>query len=225
MEFLIDTANLEEIKKGIRFYPISGLTSNPSILKREGKINFFEHLKKIREIITDKRSLHVQVIAEDADGILKDAKAILKNVDKDVFIKIPVTPAGLSAMQILKQEGINVTATAVYSLMQGYLALACGVDYIVAYFNRMENLNIEPTSIISALSEKIYGEGLKSKVMGASYKNVRQVNQSFEAGASSATVDLSILETVFAMPSISKAVNDFSKDWVSVFGNKTIAEL
>ncbi len=95
MELLFDTANLDEIKKYSQYYPITGVTSNPTILKSEGKINFFEHLREIRNIIGSDKTLHVQVIAERAEDIIEEANAILNNVDDKVYIKIPTTEEGL----------------------------------------------------------------------------------------------------------------------------------
>ena len=115
MEFLFDSANLEAIEKYSAYFPITGVTSNPSILKAEGKIDLFSHMRKIRQIIGPEKTLHMQVIAEDCEGILKEARAILKNVDDLVYIKVPTTEEGLKAMRALKAEGVHVTATAIYS--------------------------------------------------------------------------------------------------------------
>ena len=120
MEILFDTANLESIRKYSQIYPFTGVTSNPSILKAEGKIDFFAHMREIRSIIGMERTLHIQTIAEDLDGILRDADAILKNVDSRVYIKIPTTEAGLQAIMKLKSQGVGVTATAIYSKIQGF---------------------------------------------------------------------------------------------------------
>lgn len=98
MEFMLDTANLADIKKFADFLPIAGVTSNPSIVKKEGKIDFFHHMKEIRGIIGEHRSLHVQVVATDYEGIIKDAETILANIDQKVFIKIPVNEPGLKAI-------------------------------------------------------------------------------------------------------------------------------
>src|SRR5665647_2603449 len=102
MEYMFDTINIEDIKHYSEFFPITGITSNPSIIKLEGKINFFNHFKEIRKVIGMDKSLHIQVIAEDYDGIMAEAAAIIKNVDDKVFIKVPVTEQGLKAIRALK---------------------------------------------------------------------------------------------------------------------------
>ncbi|MBV7390604.1 fructose-6-phosphate aldolase [Enterococcus alishanensis] len=226
MKFLLDTANLEDIQQYNQTLPIAGVTSNPSIIKKEGKIDFFNHMKKIREIIGTDKTLHVQVIAEDYEGMIKDAEAILAKIDQQVYIKIPTTEAGIQAMKELKRRGINVTATAIYTKMQAYLAIAAGADYLAPYFNRMENLNIDPREAIFEMAEEISRTNSKSKILAASFKNVGQVTAALESGAQAATMGPDILAAAFAMPSINQAVSDFSKDWSSIFGeNVTIADL
>ena len=140
MEFILDTVDLEEIKDGIDHMPISGVTSNPSIVKKTSPEDFFGHMRKIREIIGKDRSLHIQVISLDADTIVEEAHRILKEIDDQVYIKVPVSYEGLKAIKMLKAEGIHVTATAVYDLMQAYFALAAGADHIPPYVHRIGHL-------------------------------------------------------------------------------------
>lgn len=226
MEFMLDTANLQEIETYSQIAPIAGVTSNPSIVKKEGKIDFFAHMKKIREIIGNDRSLHVQVVATDYAGMMKDAETILAKIDDQVYVKVPVTAEGLKVIKALKAKGVNVTATAVYSKFQAYLAVAAEADYIAPYFNRMENLNIDPKEAINEIANEIKRTGSKSKILAASFKNVGQVNAALENGAQSATMGVDIIQQALAMPSIDKAVADFTTDWESSFGEgKTIADL
>lgn len=106
MEFMLDTLNLDEIKKWSEILPLAGVTSNPTIAKREGSINFFERIKDVRELIGSTPSIHVQVISQDFEGILKDAHKIRRQAGDDIFIKVPVTPAGLRAIKALKKRGL-----------------------------------------------------------------------------------------------------------------------
>lgn len=218
MEYLFDTANIEDIKNYSEMIPITGVTSNPSIIKSEGKIDFFPHFRKIREIIGMDKTLHIQVLAQDCEGIIKDAKAILEQVDRSVFIKIPVTEEGLKAIRILKAKGVSITATAIYTQMQGFLAMEAGADYIAPYFNRMENLNINPREVIRGFAQMIKEYGYQTKILAASFKNMGQVNDAFLCGAQTATMSPDILKDAFKMPSIQKAVDDFQGDWDKVFG-------
>lgn len=225
MEFLVDTANLDDIKKYNEMIPLSGVTSNPSIVKKEGNIDFFKHMNKIREIIGEKKSLHIQVVATDYEGILADAKRIVEEVDKNVYIKIPVDADGIKAIKTLKSEGYNITGTAIYTKFQAYLAIAAEADYLAPYYNRCENLNIDPQDLISEAAKEIERTGSKSKILGASFKNITQVNNTLEMGAQAATMSCDIIESALSMPSIAKAVNDFNSDWQAIYGDVTISEL
>ncbi len=225
MEFLFDSVNLEAIRKYSEIFPITGVTSNPSIIKNEGKIDFFKHFRCIREIIGIDRSIHIQVTGRDADTMIREGRTILKGVDEKVFIKIPTTEEGLKAMRALKSEGAGITATAIYSKIQGYLAIETGADFIAPYFNRMENLDISAEDTIACLADQIAAGGYKTKILAASFKNIAQVNAAFAAGAQTATVQPELLHEAFGMAAIGKAIDDFGKDWESVFGNVDITKL
>lgn len=224
MEFLFDTANLEDIRKYIEIYPVTGITSNPSILKAEGEIDFFTHMRAIRRLIGE-RMLHIQVTAQDCEGMIKDAQAILKNVDDRIFIKIPTTEEGLKAMRILKAEGVGVTATAIYTKIQGFMAIACGVDFIAPYYNRMENLDIDSCETIASFRQMIDEDGAETKILAASFKNIAQVNQAILAGAHTATLAPGLLHEAFGGAAIQKAAEDFHNDWVKIHGNSMISDL
>ena len=219
MEFIIDTVNLEEIKEAVEYLPIVGVTSNPSIVKKTNPQNFFKHMKEIRKIIGQERSLHIQVISKDYDTIIKEAHRILKEVDDKVYIKVPVSYEGIKAIKLLKEEGINVTATAVYDLMQAYMALEAKADYIAPYVNRIGNLGADPFELINELSNRIIMDGYESKIVAASFKGVQQVKDALNNGAQAVTVPVEVLKQIFANPNIEKAVNDFNQDWYSMYGD------
>lgn len=225
MKYLLDTANLDDIRYYYDIFPIAGVTSNPSIVKKEGKIDFFSHMKEIRSIIGMDKDLHIQVTARDTDGMLRDADAILDKVDNKVCVKIPVTLEGMKAIKLLKAKGVTVTATAIYSKQQGFLAMEAGADHIAPYFNRMENMGIDPDDVIASFAEMIELYDYKTKILGASFKNAGQVDRAFLAGAQTATMDPSILSAALGQAHILKAVDDFDADWKSVYGNVTIAEI
>ena len=219
MEFIIDTVNLEEIKEAVEYLQIVGVTSNPSIVKKTNPQDFFKHMKEIRKIIGQERSLHIQVISKDCDTIIKEAHRILKEVDDKVYIKVPVSYEGIKAIKLLKDEGINVTATAVYDLMQAYMALEAKADYIAPYVNRIGNLGADPFELINELSNRIIMDGYESKIVAASFKGVQQVKDALNNGAQAVTVPVEVLKQIFANPNIEKAVNDFNQDWYSMYGD------
>ncbi|WP_027090104.1 fructose-6-phosphate aldolase [Thomasclavelia saccharogumia] len=226
MEFIIDTVDLEEIKDAIEHMPITGVTSNPSIVKATSPKNFFEHMKEVRKIIGKDRSLHVQVISKDCDEIVNEGHRILEEIDDQVYIKVPVSYEGIKAIKILKAEGHNVTATAVYDLMQAYMALAAKADYIAPYVNRIGNLGSDPYELINELSNRIVMDNYECKILAASFKGLQQIRDAFNAGAQSVTAPVAVLKQIFANPNIEKAVNDFNNDWYDVYGKgKGICDL
>lgn len=217
MEFLIDTIDLDEIASAVDHLPIAGVTSNPSIVKKTAPDNFFDHLKKIRKIIGPFRTLHVQMIGEKAETMVQEAYRILREVDENVYIKIPVTYEGIKAIRILKSEGIKVTATAVYDLMQAYLALEAKADYIAPYVNRIGNLGNDPFILIENLEKRIITDGYGCRILGASFKGVQQIRDTLNCGADAVTAPVSLLNQIFDNPSVHQAVRNFNEDWNSVY--------
>ncbi|MFJ7725161.1 fructose-6-phosphate aldolase [Neobacillus sp. NPDC097160] len=219
MELMFDTANLNEIEYYSKIFPIKGVTTNPSILKKEERLDVFTHLKKIRNIIGTTSSLHVQVTTDTSEEMVKEAYTIAEKLGKDIYIKIPVNEEGLKAIRILKREQLKITATAIYTMAQGDFAIMAGSDYIAPYFNRMENININSTSVINHFSTLIKEYNMETKILAASFKNIGQVMRAFESGAHCATVDPSLLHHSLKMPAIEDAVSNFKRDWEDVYGN------
>lgn len=213
MEFMLDTVNLAEIKKWAQILPLAGVTSNPTIIKREGELDFFEHLKKVRELIGPQPSLHVQVVAKDTAGMVAEAKKLQAELGGNLYIKIPVTQEGLVAIKHLKQADFKVTATAIYTTMQGLLALEAGADYLAPYYNRMENLDTDPVALIAQLASAREKSTQKGKILAASFKNASQVTKALGAGAQAVTAGSDIYAASLADPAIAKAVSDFAIDW------------
>jgi TalC/MipB family fructose-6-phosphate aldolase len=217
-ELMLDTANMDELKFGFSTYPISGVTSNPTILKKEGNIDVYTRLAEIKKLCGKDKSLHVQVVSTELNAILEEARFILDKVGKDTYIKIPASEAGLPVIKILAAEGVNVTATAIYSTMQGILAVLAGAKYIAIYYNRMEDNNIDPQTVVTEIHQFIEINGLNAKILAASFKNVSQVVNAITSGSQSVTVPLSILTSALGMANISRAVKDFKKDFEIIHG-------
>jgi transaldolase len=221
MEIMFDTANIAEIERMASIYPFTGVTSNPTILKAAGKVDFYPHFRQIRDIIGPERSLHIQVVSETADGMVADAHKILAGVDDEVFIKVPVNEPGLEAIGRLKAEGISITATAIYSITQSLLAIAAGVDYLAPYYNRMEAIDIAPETI-STLARAIASDGSPTRIVAASFKNVAQVTRCLRAGAHAVTLAPNLLRNAVGGAHIASAVDKFTRDWEANFNTRTI---
>ena len=218
MEFLVDTADLNEIRDAAEHLPLAGVTCNPTIVRKSAPRDFFAHMRQVREIIGTERTLHIQIIAEDAAGQLAEADRLFQEIDPEVHIKVPVTWEGLKTIQTLKKDGHHVTATAVYDLMQAYMALAAGADYITPYVNRIGSCGADPYALIRNLSGRIDHDGYACKIVAASFHSVQQVRDSLDAGAQAVTVSPALLKGVYANPNITHAVADFAADWHAVYG-------
>lgn len=225
MKYLLDTVNIREICECLRTMPISGVTSNPSIIKKHGKIDFFAHFCEISKLLGPQRTLHIQVTAADADGMLREAETIAEKIGPKTFIKVPVNEAGLEAIVRMKKKEIPVTATGIYTKTQAFMALEAGADYLAMYWNRMESLDIDAFGTFAAAAQMIERYGYRAEILGASFKNIAQVNSAFEAGAQAVTAVPQLLQDALRLPIISKCVTDFAADWKSLYGDSTIADL
>ena len=225
MELLLDTANIAKIRNALNYYPISGLTTNPSIISKEGNINLWAHLREIRSLLGPQRTFHVQVITDNAEGIIREAETLREKLGENIYIKTPVTKEGLKAIGLMAKRGFNVTATAIYTTMQGQLAMMAGAKYLAMYYNRMMNLDIDADRVFSQVADAILEGGYDCKIVGASFKSVMQLTNAIEDGAHALTVPPELLETALEHPSIAKAVADFQKDWAAIYGNRNLADI
>lgn len=217
-ELMLDTANLSDIREGIAAWPISGVTTNPSILRKEGDIDVYSRLAEIKKLCGSQRSLHVQTVSTTTREIIEEARFILDRLGCDVYVKIPVSAAGFPAIKTLVSEGVKVTATAIYTTMQGILAGLAGADYIAIYLNRMENNCIDPFVVISEIRSFLDGMNSRSKILAASFRNISQVTSAFASGAKGATVGAEIIRAALGMPSINAAIEAFMEDFEAIHG-------
>ena len=160
MKLIIDDAHIDLIKKIYEYYPVDGVTTNPSILAKSGR-QPFEVLKEIRSFIGEEAELHVQVVAKDADGMVDDAHRIVKELGANTYVKVPSIPEGFKAMKALSKENINITATAIYTPMQAYLAAKCGASYAAPYVNRIDNMGFNGIQVAKQIHDIFKNNNLK----------------------------------------------------------------
>lgn len=224
MELLLDTANLEAIRKYNDYYHIIGVTTNPTILSRE-KGPFFETYETIRKTIGEEKQLHIQVTGRNCEEMMKEAETITVHLGKDVYIKVPVIEEGVKAMKLLKESGFYVTATAVVSVQQAFLAGSVGADYVAPYVNRMSNLNMDPYETVARIRKVFNIQHISTKILCASFKNTQQVIRSYEMGAEAVTVAPELLTTMCTNAVTDQWVANFEKDWTGLYGDCRIYEL
>ncbi len=222
---MLDSANLKDLERALDIYPIHGVTTNPQQIQAEGCIDFFGHLRSIRSLIGEDRSLHVQVLGQDKQTMIGEAEKICSVLGESTYVSIPVTEEGLKAIRILTQRGFNITATTVFSTIQGILAMLSGVKYVAVFYDRMLNNDIDAPRVIRELSSLLWTNTSNTQVLAASFKNVTEITTSYANGAGCCTVRPEILSTGLGMPSIQKAISDYRMNWEATYGSKTILDL
>lgn len=219
MKFYIDDATVEKICKLYDLFPIDGVTTNPSILAKSGR-SPYDVLREIRGIIGSDGDLFVQVISQDAPGMIDESRRIVKVLGMSTIVKIPSIPAGFEAMKALHKEGIRFIGTAVYTPMQGYFAAKCGAEFAAPYVNRIDNMGFDGIQVAKDIHDAIVNDGLShSGVLGASFKNSQQVLELTKYGVKAVTVAPDVIEGLFKNAAIDAAVEQFTKDFYSLTGN------
>ncbi len=215
MKFIIDDANISEIKRIYEFYPIDGVTTNPSILAKYGRPPF-EVLKEIREFIGKDAELHVQAISKTADGIIEDAHRIVKELGDNTFIKIPSIPEGFKAMKLLYKEGIKTTATVIYTPLQAYLAGKAGASYAAPYINRIDDMGYDGILVAKAIHDIFKNNNMETEVLAASFKNSQQVLELCKYGVGASTVAPNVIDDFVKNKAIDAAIDTFIEDFEKI---------
>lgn len=223
MKFIIDDADIAKIKDIYNTFAVDGVTTNPSILAKSGR-QPYEVLTEIREFIGPDAELHVQVIAQDAEGMVRDGHRIVEVLGKNTYVKVPTTKEGLRAMKLLHGEGIRVTATAIYTRMQAFLAAKAGADYAAPYVNRIDNLGGDGVKTAQDIHDIFRKNGLDCQVLAASFKNSQQVQELCEYGIGAATISPDVIEALIKNDSVTMAVEAFVKDFEGLCGKGVTME-
>ena len=224
MKLLLDTANLNDIRYFNTYYPIEGVTTNPTILAREGG-DVIALLKNIREIIGDKKELHLQVTETEYDRIIAEAKALYALLGPNTFIKIPATDVGLKATYTLSKMGIRITMTAVLSATQAMLAANSGASYVAPYISRLENICDDGVGCAADIVKIFAAGGSKTQVLAASFKTAKEVLDVAVIGCHAATISSDIMKKLLSHTTTTTSIADFETDWKRAFGDNTLLSL
>ena len=217
MKFIIDDANVEAIKNLYEYFPVEGVTTNPSILAKS-KRPPYEVLGEIREFIGKDADLHVQVVSKCAEDMVTEAEEMLKRLGKNTYIKVPTTREGLKAMKLLSSKGVKITATAIYTPMQAFLAAKAGSSYAAPYVNRIDNLGADGIETVKKIHDIFQNNGLKTEVLAASFKNSQQVLELCAYGIGAATIAPDVIEGLIKNDAVTAAVGAFTKDFEGLCG-------
>lgn len=212
MKLLIDDANLDVIKDIVSLYPIDGVTTNPTILSKAGE-NPKERLVKIREVIGEDKDLHCQVVAESKEEMKDQARKLVSLLGENTYIKIPSNGEGFKAMEELSKEGIKVTATGIYTPLQGFLAAKAGAKYLAPYVNRIDNLGYDGLAVARKIQNILEANHFDTEILAASFKNSNQVLDLVERGVGALTLAPTVFNNLVNDKNVDFAIKTFEDDF------------
>lgn len=223
MIYFLDTANLEQIKYCNEFYPISGVTTNPTIISKENT-DFWKLVKGIRAVIGDDKLLMVQTVQTEAAKIIEEAKLLKAELGYNFVVKIPMCEEGLKATMALKALGIRVLITTIFTPPQALIAANAGASYVAPYVNRIDNIIGDGCEVAAQIVEQFEHYNLDCKVLAASFKNADQVHKCALNGCHAATVTPDILKSLITHPMTDECLRKFDSDWSSIYDDKKILD-
>lgn len=210
MKFFIDTANLDEIKEANELGLIDGVTTNPSLVAKEGNIDFKEHIAKICELV--KGDVSAEVTALDTEGMLREGRELAK-IAPNVVVKCPLTLDGLKATRIFREEGTKVNVTLCFSAAQALLAAKAGASYISPFIGRLDDIGQNGMQLISDIVQ-IYGNyGYSTEVLAASIRHPMHIVDAALMGADVATIPFKVIQQLVKHPLTDKGLDSFLADW------------
>ncbi|WP_408954421.1 fructose-6-phosphate aldolase [Natroniella sp. ANB-PHB2] len=210
MKFFIDTANLEEIKEAASLGVIDGVTTNPSLVAKEGDIDFLTRIKEICELVDGPVS--AEVISLETEGMVEEARE-LAELARNVVVKIPMTVEGLKAVKTLSEEGIKTNVTLVFSANQALLAAKAGATYISPFVGRLDDIAHEGLELIEDIAIILDNYGLESEIITASIRHPQHVKQAALIGADIATIPFDVIGKLSSHPLTDIGIERFLNDW------------
>lgn len=216
MRFFIDTAKVEDIKKANDMGIICGVTTNPSLIAKEGR-DFNEVIKEITDIVDGPISGEVKATTTDAEGMIREGREIAA-IHKNMVVKIPMTVEGLKAVKVLNSEGIKTNVTLVFTVNQALLAARAGATYVSPFVGRLDDINMPGVDLIYDISEIFGIHGIETQIIAASIRNPIHIIDCAKAGADIATVPYAVLEQMAKHPLTDQGIEKFQADYKAVFG-------
>ncbi|BCZ44007.1 putative transaldolase [Clostridium gelidum] len=214
MRFFLDTANIEHIKEANEMGVICGVTTNPSLIAKEGR-DFNEVIKEITEIVDG--PISGEVISEDAQGMIKEGREIAK-IHKNMIVKIPMTAEGLKATKVLSKEGIKTNVTLIFSVTQALLAANSGATYVSPFLGRIDDISMDGMELVRNIADIFAIHGIETEIIAASVRNPIHVIQVAQAGANISTIPYSLVLQMIKHPLTDQGLEKFKADWAAAFG-------
>lgn len=215
MKFFIDTANVEDIRKANDMGVICGVTTNPSLIAKEGR-DFKQVIKEITEIVDGPISGEVKATTTDAEGMIAEGHEIAK-IHKNMVVKIPMTAEGLKATKVLSSEGVKVNVTLIFSANQALLAARAGAAYVSPFLGRLDDISQPGIELVRDIVDIFSNYDLQTEVICASVRNPIHVTDCALAGADIATVPYKVIEQMIHHPLTDEGIAKFRRDYRKVF--------
>lgn len=216
MRFFVDTANVEDIRKANDMGVICGVTTNPSLIAKEGR-DFGEVIKEIASIVDGPISGEVKATTEDAEGMIAEGREIAA-IHPNMVVKIPMTVEGLKACKALTAEGIKTNVTLIFSVNQALLAARAGATYVSPFLGRLDDINVRGVDLIREISDVFHVAGIQTEIIAASIRNPIHVIDCALAGADIATIPYKVIEGMTKHPLTDAGIEKFKADYRAVFG-------
>ncbi|WP_024864727.1 fructose-6-phosphate aldolase [Butyrivibrio sp. FCS014] len=216
MKLFVDTANIEEIRKANDMGVICGVTTNPSLIAKEGR-DVYEVVKEIASIVDGPISGEVKATTTDAEGMIAEGREIAK-LHKNMVVKIPMTVEGLKACKVLSSEGIKVNMTLIFTANQALLCARAGAAFVSPFLGRLDDISVRGTDLISEVAEIFNIHNIQTEIIAASIRNPMHVTDCALAGADIATVPYKVIEQMTHHPLTDAGIEKFQKDYLAVFG-------
>lgn len=216
MKFFIDTANVEDIRKANDMGVICGVTTNPSLIAKEGR-DFNQVIAEIASIVDGPISGEVKATTVDAEGMISEGREIAK-IHPNMVVKIPMTVEGLKATKVLASEGIKVNVTLIFSANQALLAARAGAAYVSPFLGRLDDISSPGIDLIRTIADIFEIHNIESEIISASVRNPIHVTDCALAGADIATVPYSVIEQMTKHPLTDQGIEKFQADYRAVFG-------
>jgi transaldolase len=213
MKLFIDTANVDEIREANDLGVICGVTTNPSLIAKEGKV-FEEVIKEITSIVDG--PISAEVVAPDAEGMVREARELAK-IHKNIVIKIPMTAEGLKATKRLSAEAIKTNVTLIFSAGQALLAAKAGATFVSPFVGRLNDIADNGMELVSDIAAIFDIHGISTEIISASIRGPQDVVDSAKSGAHIATVPYKVIQQMIHHPLTDAGIEKFMKDWNSVF--------
>ena len=210
------TNNLEDIRKANDMGIICGVTTNPSLIAKEGR-DFNQVIKEIASIVDGPISGEVKATTTDAEGMIKEGREIAA-IHPNMIVKIPMTTEGLKAVKVLTAEGIKTNVTLIFSANQALLAARAGATYVSPFLGRLDDISVCGTDLIRDIVEIFEVAGIDTEIIAASVRHPMHVTECALAGADIATVPYKVLEQMTHHPLTDQGIEKFQKDYLAVFG-------